>query len=389
MWARIAGTSEATKYSLSPSPMTTGRAGARGHDLVRFGAGDHRQGEDARQLLHGGPHGLLQIALEVLLDQVGDHLGIGFGLELVALVLELLLEAEIVFDDAVVDDDDVALAVAVRMRVFFGGAAMGGPTRVADAEHAIERVELNRLFEVAQLAFGAADVELVVSAIHGQTGRVIPPILQPLEAFQNDRNGALRPDVPYDSAHRDIIGLRGAGPRPTCTGGYRSVEELDAEILDDGVGKNVARDGLDVLVGLLPRDAVGERDIEELALPHGRDGGIAETVERRANGLALRVQHSGLQRNEDASFHGNLDFLMKRTGTCSSQDDDSRRERPAADRRVRLRRRRPHHSRSPAAAHAAPELSSMSGTRRARPTGASLPRWCSRSRERSWNSFAD
>jgi hypothetical protein len=37
-------------------------------------------------------------------------------------------------------------------------------------------------------------------------------------------------------------------------------------------------------------------------------------VERRANGLTLGVQHRGLQRNEDASFHGNLDYLT-RNGT--------------------------------------------------------------------------
>ena len=68
-----------------------------------------------------------------LLDQVGDDFGIGLGLEGVAFVLELLLEGQVVFDDAVVHHDDVAFAVAVRVGVFLGGAAMGGPPRVADA----------------------------------------------------------------------------------------------------------------------------------------------------------------------------------------------------------------------------------------------------------------
>jgi hypothetical protein len=34
-------------------------------------------------------------------------------------------------------------------------------------------------------------------------------------------------------------------------------------------------------------------------------------VERRANGLALWVQHRGLQGNEDTSFHGNFDYLTR------------------------------------------------------------------------------
>jgi hypothetical protein len=66
----------------------------------------------------------------VFLHQVGDDFGVGLGDELMAVGGELLLERQIVLDDAVVDDDDLALAVAVRVGVLFGGTAMGGPTGV-------------------------------------------------------------------------------------------------------------------------------------------------------------------------------------------------------------------------------------------------------------------
>src|SRR4051794_17626740 len=183
---------------------------------------------------------------------------------------------------------------------------MGGPARVADAEQAVDGAELDGLLEIAQLSFGATNVELIVSAIHGEAGRVVPAILQPLQTLQNDRDRFLRSNVSYDSAHRDIIGLRRRAASVRGTGEYRLVEELDAEVLYYRIGEDVARDRFDVLLRLLPSDPVGERDIEELALPHGCDCRVAETVERRADGLALRVQHSGLQRNEDASFHVNL-----------------------------------------------------------------------------------
>ena len=52
--------------------------------------------------------------------------------------MSALLEREIVFDDAVVDDDQGAGAVAVGVGVLFGGAAVGGPARVADAEGAVD-----------------------------------------------------------------------------------------------------------------------------------------------------------------------------------------------------------------------------------------------------------
>ena len=51
---------------------------------------------------------------------------------------EFVLQFQVVFDDAVVDDYDFAGAIAVRMGVFFGGAAMGGPASVADAVDAFE-----------------------------------------------------------------------------------------------------------------------------------------------------------------------------------------------------------------------------------------------------------
>ncbi len=69
-----------------------------------------------------------------------------------------LLEGQIVFDDAVVDDDDFAGAIAVGMRVFFGRTPVCGPAGMADAVRPGERLVLDDLFEVAEFAFGAADV---------------------------------------------------------------------------------------------------------------------------------------------------------------------------------------------------------------------------------------
>ena len=78
--------------------------------------------------------------MHLALDQVRDDLGVGFGLELVSLRLELVLQLEVVLDDAVVDDDDPAGAVAVRMRVFLGGTAVRRPARVADAVETVHRL---------------------------------------------------------------------------------------------------------------------------------------------------------------------------------------------------------------------------------------------------------
>src|SRR5437867_4884885 len=74
-------------------------------------------------------------------------------------------------------------------------------------------------------------------------------------------------------------------------------------LFDDGVGKNVARQGVDIFVRLLAADSGSERDLEELALPHLRDALVAQPVQRRADSLALRIEDSSFQGNKYASLH--------------------------------------------------------------------------------------
>ena len=79
-----------------------------------------------------------------------------------ALLLELALQLEVVLDDAVVDDDDAARAVAMRMRVLFGRPAVRRPARVAEAVLAVHRIRGEDLLEIRELAGAAPDVDLPV-----------------------------------------------------------------------------------------------------------------------------------------------------------------------------------------------------------------------------------
>ena len=123
-------------------------------------------------------------------------------------ILKLLLERQIILDDAVVHHHDVALAIAMRMRVLFGGTAVRGPARVADAVTAVHRILPDGLFQVAQLAGGAAHAERIVIAINRDARRVVAAVFQALQAVQNDRNRLPFADVADDSAHSNIIESR-------------------------------------------------------------------------------------------------------------------------------------------------------------------------------------
>ena len=89
--------------------------------------------------MHDGTRRVHEVlsALHALVDEVRDHLGVGLGREGAAAACERRPQLEVVLDDAVVDDDD--LAGAMRMRVLLGGTAVRRPAGVADADGAADR----------------------------------------------------------------------------------------------------------------------------------------------------------------------------------------------------------------------------------------------------------
>jgi hypothetical protein len=75
------------------------------------------------------------------------------------------------------DDYDVALAVAVRVGVLLGWAAVRGPARMPDSVNPVERLETEVVLEVSQLSGNPANHELLVFVDNRQAGGVVAPIL--------------------------------------------------------------------------------------------------------------------------------------------------------------------------------------------------------------------
>ena len=146
-------------------------------------------------------------AIHVFLDQVGDDFGIGLGDELVALFFEFVLELDVILDDAVMHDDHLAGAIAMRMGVFLGRASVRGPARVPDAVEAVDRRMADRLLEIAQLAGGAAQFELAVRPDDGDARGIVSAILEAAQAVQNQRYNFLRADVSDDATHGSLLRL--------------------------------------------------------------------------------------------------------------------------------------------------------------------------------------
>ena len=172
-----------------------------GDELLRVIGRQQHQCEEAAQARHGAAHGAVEaVVLPLALDEMRHDFRVGLGHEGVALRLQLALQLEVVLDDAVVHHDDAALAVAVRMRVLFGGAAMRGPAGVTETVFPRQRVGGQRRFQVAELAGAAPDLELAV-VDDGDAGRVIAAVLELPQPLDDERHDLPLPDVTDDSAH--------------------------------------------------------------------------------------------------------------------------------------------------------------------------------------------
>ena len=120
------------------------RAMRRADHEVGIAGEDHRERVSAfqpAQRRHAASTGVAP-APQVQIEQLGYRFGVGLGVELLAGRFQFRAQFGVVLDDAVVHDRHAG--GAVRMRVALGGRAMRGPSSVADAGGAGERLAIER-----------------------------------------------------------------------------------------------------------------------------------------------------------------------------------------------------------------------------------------------------
>ncbi len=182
------------------------RVAARADDHVR-GVGVHGdEGERAVEAAADHPHGLGEVTVVGLAQQVGDDLGVGLRAQRVTALGELRPQLGEVLDDAVVDDRDLRGVVQVGVGVGVRRSAVGGPPGVADSGGtAGERGLGERLLEVGELSGplvgGEAPLPVGAKGLDGHTGGVVPPVLQPLQACDYYVKSGLSAHISNNSAH--------------------------------------------------------------------------------------------------------------------------------------------------------------------------------------------
>jgi hypothetical protein len=174
----------------------------------------HDQRVGPLDLAERGANRVAQVAAVRLLHEVGDRLGVGLRREPVTARLEPVTQLTEVLDDAVVDDGDVAGAVLVRVSVEVVRPAVRGPTRMGQPDRRMGRPPVERGLEVCQLAGLLLDEEVALLVDERDPGRVVAPVLEAFQAFDEDRPGLAGPGVADDAAHAVRFSLRGPAGEP-------------------------------------------------------------------------------------------------------------------------------------------------------------------------------
>src|SRR6185503_5899508 len=174
---------------------------ARPDELARMILVDRDERVVPLELVVRPPHGLDEVALVVLLDQVRDRLGIRLRGERVAGGGESGSQLTVVLDDPVEDDRERLGALCGQwVRVLLGDPAVGRPACVAKPGRRGRRRLARTLAEVLERADGAR-VPQAGALEQRDPGRVVAAVLEALEAVQEQRLALTRPDVSDDSAH--------------------------------------------------------------------------------------------------------------------------------------------------------------------------------------------
>src|SRR6266567_2640566 len=223
---------------------------------------------------------------------MGDDFRVRFGCERVTFLLQFFLEFEIILDNAVVDNDDFSGAVAMRVGILLSRTAMRCPARMTDAVSAIKRRFGDDLFEIAELAWGAADLQVAVLPYDGDARGIVATIFELAKAFYE--NSAQR--------NRAVVARQ-------------SLNDFEAILFDDWVCKHFLGNAIELFLRFIAAPAIEIED-KEFPLADIFYGCITQPRKGVLDCLPLGIKYRTFWHYPDVSFHG-VSIALPPSALCS------------------------------------------------------------------------
>ncbi len=136
---------------------------------------------------------------------MSDNFSIRFSYKFVSFTLQPFLQFQIIFNNPVVHHHNLPAAIPVGVRIFFRRTAMRSPPRVSDAIGAFNRRFGDHFFQITKFPCGAPNFQFALGRDHRDARRVISPVFEFPQAFDDDRNYFFRADVADNAAHEKAL----------------------------------------------------------------------------------------------------------------------------------------------------------------------------------------
>ncbi len=154
-----------------------------------------------------------EILFIIVVNKLDSYLGIGCGVEGVALLGELCTQLLIVLDDTVVNTDNISVIRVVRVSVSFVRLSVSCPSCMADTAGTVYGITLIGHFsEHLQLAHSLYYFSLAVAVSYSDTCRVIASVFKLCKSVQKNGGCLLASCKSNYSAH-NVLSFRITGGR--------------------------------------------------------------------------------------------------------------------------------------------------------------------------------
>ncbi len=136
-----------------------------------------------------------------ILDELHQHLGIGRGLEGIAVLLQALLKHRIVLDNTVMDNRQLLRLGVVRVRIHRIRLAVGSPTGMRNTNRSPHILITCKCFQLGNFAFCLIHIKFTFGVDKGNTGTIITTILQTVKSFNQNWIRLSFTNITYNATH--------------------------------------------------------------------------------------------------------------------------------------------------------------------------------------------
>ena len=148
-------------------------------------------------------HRSVLVFLIIVIDQLDGDFRIGIAVKLVVMTEKLRFQFLIIFNDPVVDADDVSVIGHVRMRIGLARFAVRCPAGMADSAGPRDRIAAVRLAcEARQAPFRLYNDKILIAVADSKARGIIAAVLELRKAFKKNRSRLFTSDITDYSTHR-------------------------------------------------------------------------------------------------------------------------------------------------------------------------------------------